>query len=173
MKPKTLWLALTSFCMAALVVGYLTRGKHETPAGTSKQSPSRTSAKPREVGPSGPGDTAAAIPESKRHSEDLVEKDRSEKTKLRELEKAVAEQEVKLAAARKELGNIVRTKGIIYQGPGGDYSAKENPNAKQDAQDFVKTKAAVEAEMKHLDSLKSELEKEKARLGIASPPEGK
>ncbi len=173
MKPKTLWLALTAFCMAALVVGYLTHGKHETPLDTEKPIATKPSAKPGEAGQAGVSASAARIPESKRHSDDVVEKDRAEKAKLRELEKAVAEQETKLAAARKELGNIVRTKGIVFQGPGGDYSGKENPNAKQDAADFIKTKATVEAGMKTLDSLKSELEKEKARLGIASPPEAK
>lgn len=173
MKPRTLWIALTSFCIGALVVGYLTSGKHETPADTVKPTATKPSAKPGEPGQADGSDSATRIPESKRHSDDVVEKDRAEKAKLRELEKAVAGQETKLAAARKELGNVVRTKGIVYQGPGGDYSGKENPSAKQDAEDFVKTKATVEAEMKTLDSLKSELEKEKARLGIASPPEAK
>lgn len=173
MKPKTLWLALTAVCMATLVVGYLTHGKHETPLDTEKPFATKPSAKPREAGQAGVSASAARIPESKRHSDDVVGKDREEKAKLRELEKAVAEQETKLAAARKELGNVVRTKGIVYQGPGGDYSGRENPNAKEDAAAYIRNRLAVDQEFKTLLRLQTELEKEKARLGIASPPEAK
>ena len=173
MERKSLWVAGIVCCV--VIVGYLAMPR-PNPTNAQDSSANRKSAPVEQSGQpldQEKPETLAAIPESKRHADDAVAKELAEKAKLRDLEKAVAEQEVKLTAARKELGNIVRTKGIVYQGPGGDYSGAENPNAKQDAADFVKTKTAVEAEMKTLATLKSELEKEKARLGIASPPEAK
>lgn len=173
MERKAWWIVGVFCCVG--IVGYLAiprpHGKDaEDPAANRKSAPADASGQaPKLDEPA----TLATIPESKRHADDLVEKDRAEKGKLRDLEKAVADQEAKLAEARKALGAVVRNKGIVYQGPAGDYSGKENPNAKEDAADYIRNRLVVDREFKVLLGLQSELEKEKARLGIARPPEAK
>ena len=173
MKPRSLWIAGVVCCVAIACIFGMNRPKpgdsHE-PAANGKSSPADASGQPPKlVEP----ETVAAIPESSRHADDAVAKELAEKAKLRDLEKAVEEQEAKLTAARKELGNVVRTKGIVYQGPAGDYSGREYPNAKEDAAAYIRNRLAVDQEFKALLRLQSELEKEKTRLGIASPPEAK
>jgi hypothetical protein len=170
MECKRWWIVGVVCCVA--LVGFLAMPRPDAkvadgPAAKRESASADASGQPEKLEP------AAAIPESKRHADDSVEKDRAEKGKLRDLEKAVAEQETKLTAARKALGAVVRDKGIVYQGPDGNYSGRENPNAKEDAGDYIRNRLAVDREFKVLLRLQTELEKEKARLGIASPPEAK
>ncbi|RYD21148.1 MAG: hypothetical protein EOP88_12445 [Verrucomicrobiaceae bacterium] len=135
------------------------------------------------------------VPQSQRHAAGEIEKHRARELPLKELKKAVRDQEMKVEEKRKILATIVRTKGIIYKGrdstivppgdaPAADPNAEEVPDdpqhraemAKKDAEErgrdamaYVDAKQDFETDQELLKEMQRVLEREREKLKNERP----
>jgi hypothetical protein len=126
------------------------------------------------------------VPRSQRHAAGEIEKHRAVEMRLKEIKKAVRDQEERVENDRKILARIVRSKGIIYKGtdsvvppeptpetgatPEEKAALQEALNKKEaeergrDAQDYVDAKRDLEISQELLRQMQLKLDEERARL---------
>ncbi len=126
----------------------------------------------------------AKVPRSQRHEAGEIEKHRARELALKELKKAVSDQEMKVEEKRKILATIVRTKGIIYKGTDMKIASPDEPataaqadpqlqaelNKKdaeergRDAMAYVDAKRDFETDQELLKQMKLKLDAEREKL---------